>query len=205
MPVPASASRERRRSAAGSADHGALGAAARRACSASSAALRPPTRAATRIARPGAAASRSTVWVPTLPVLPRTVTVRAAVCDLSLPQHYATSEARAPAAAATGAAVSRPSTRSSRPPWPGMSRPESFTPKWRLISALQQIAGLGDRRRAPASDRRRAPGGAGRRQRGDRQPADGSRRAGRRPRRTRSCPGEIAGASRGPPISRPTR
>ncbi len=49
------------------------------ACSASSAALRPATRARTRNRPGGAAASRSTVWVPTLPVLPSRVTVRGGV------------------------------------------------------------------------------------------------------------------------------
>ena len=110
--------------------------------------------------------SSSTVWVPTLPVLPRTVTVRrGASCGHSqstTPRPHASASR-----AAAGAGVSRPSSRSSKPPWPGISAAGVLAPRnRRLTSALQQVARLrhdtehrgdGNRRRTPTPARKAAP------------------------------------------------
>ena len=44
--------------------------------------------------------------------------------------------------AATGAAAKNPSSRSNNPPWPGMVRPESFTPSLRLIALSSKSPAL---------------------------------------------------------------
>ena len=107
---------------------------------------------------PGRRQSRSSVWVPTLPVLPR----HGAPCGGAVSCHSGHAHPRlarrgritSPARPPPGAAAISPSRRSSRPPWPGISRPESFTPKPPLDRTLHQIARLRrDRPARAAADR----------------------------------------------------
>ena len=106
-------------------------------------------------------------------------------------------------AAKPGAANRRPSTRSSRPPWPGIRWPLSLTPA--AASAPDSNRSPAWRDDAPAAP---ATGAATRSQlRAGRAASDAADQAAPRPSRRRRpaqvLPGLIRGASRGPPMRAP--
>ncbi len=103
----------------------------------------------------------------------------------------------------TGAARSRLSNRSRRPPWPGTSRPESLTPIWRLRSDLQRSPSWAA---APANKPRASHRTGDMARAGSRTPqARAAATEAARPPSAPSTvlPGEIAGASLCRPTARP--
>ena len=121
----------------------------------------------------------------------------------SLPQHYSPARPASASSAATGAAAStRPAGRAGRH-GPGSGRPESLTPKCRLI-ALSSRSPACDDDAEQRRDRRQPGRAAAPREPAPRPPARPAIAASRPPTApAQVLPGEIAAPACGPPSSRP--
>ena len=154
----------------------------------------------------GASATRASVLRPIEPVAPSTVMPARPLGRRRLARRSRQRPRAQPSQtrpANTGAANISPSTRSSRPPWPGIRWPLSLTPARRLSAGFEQVAGLADHRQA----RRRRPPRTRSRHRSASAARPPSRLAPTMPpsRPAQVLPGLMRGASFGPPTVRPTK